>query len=298
MVKTLSTGASRTEALSWMKMYFAHDGLQGAHVSSTALDVPAEIDELRTPTTMQLDLGSYQTVLYGIPFQALTSHVEHPRKVLGSRFAGYRTEMSHFSRSIIGCRFANAQLPILQDFGYPSAKGQPVEFGTVGSDFFENRILVMDFVKGRVAVTDSEAEIPASLLSRARFVPLTYDKGQIFVKLKVNGRDAVYLYDTGSDAFPLLTTRADWQELTGLAGDATDVTVWLGSSWGKPKAFVGARLKGDLCLGEDCLNHPLAFFAPSGPAGTPLFGDALFEGRYIVIVDIPRRRFGVIGAGN
>jgi len=287
----------RADELPWQRVYFAHDGLQGADVKSTAISIPAGFDGLSATGIMQLDLGSYRTVVYGKPYEALSARSQKAANASGETFAGYKTKAATFSGTIAGCRFAGADLPILQDFGDEPEKGQLAEFGTVGADFFENRILVMDFVEGRIAVLDGDAQLPASLVARARFGPLTYKRGLIYVNLKLNGRDAEYLYDTGSDSFPLLTSRRGWQSLTGLKGDESGLTRWLGMSWGKQHEFLGAPLKGDMCLEQDCMSHPLVFFDSSVDNERRfkgLFGDAFFQDHYIVIVDVARRRIGLL----
>jgi hypothetical protein len=290
-----SSGDNQLNDLPWEELYFAHDGLQGAYVKSTGINVPARFEGLSSAGVMQLDLGSDQTVLYGKPYESLSAQSRAART--DDNFAGYKTNVATFSGSIVGCNFADANLPILQNFGDEPASGKPANLGTIGTDFFENRILIIDFVQGRVAVLNSDVQLPQTLLERARFVPLIYKRGQIYVGLAINGRNTAYMYDTGSDSFPLLTSRADWQALTGLNGDESGLTTWLGMAWGRQEVFRGAPLRGDLCLDQDCLSHPLVFFNSSKDSERGfkgLFGDRLFQDRYVVIIDIARRRFGLV----
>jgi len=68
--------------------------------------------------------------------------------------------------------------------------------------------------------------------------------------------------------------------------------------------MVGAPMSGEMCFGRACIPSPLVFFESSGLKNldfdqfrykaSGLFGNVPFDGRVTVIVDVPRRRFGLI----
>lgn len=76
--------------------------------------------------------------------------------------------------------------------------------GTIGAPFFENRILILDFVGSRVAILDA---LPAEVERRAVFSPL-HRNNKVFVTFTLNGKqEKEMVFDTGSSAFAL-TPRA------------------------------------------------------------------------------------------
>jgi hypothetical protein len=179
---------------------------------------------------------------------------------------------------------------------------QPVRLGTLGVDFFRNRILLLDFVRQRLCILDEQGKLTETTEHAASFVPLTIRGGHLMVPLTVNGNvETDFFYDTGSSLFPIATTRAKWQVITGRNGTESDNQIWRVNSWGREAVMVGAPIRGNLQVGEARLSRPLVFFESSGIpdlANANLFGNALFFGRFTVIVDIPGKRFGLIPAGK
>jgi hypothetical protein len=101
----------------------------------------------------------------------------------------------------------------------------------------------------------------------------------------------------------LETTKKLWQILTGRQGNEADNEVWRLPSWGKESVSIGAPIKEDIRFGTAKFSRPIVFFDDSGLSNLDfekayqangLFGNALFVDRYLVIVDIPHDRFGLI----
>ena len=112
------------------------------------------------------------------------------------------------------------------------------------------------------------------------------------------------MYDSGSSAFSLITTRAQWQLLTGRMGDEASNERVVSHSWDQRCVIIGAPMKGELQVGQAKLEHPTVYFEASGLPNFDfdhyryptkgLFGNRLFEDRFTVVLDIPSRRMGLI----
>ena len=80
--------------------------------------------------------------------------------------------------------------------------------------------------------------------------------------------------------------------------------MWTVSSFGESATLIGAPARGTVRIGEARLEDPLIYFLAEGPQGlrlenwgfpvSGLIGNVLFADRYVIILDLPRRRFGLV----
>ena len=180
-----------------------------------------------------------------------------------------------------------------------------VLLGTIGAAFLEQRVLLLDFVANRVAILGAGEELPAALAAHVEFTPIGYRDHKIFVGVAVKGstrRDLAF--DTGSSTAARITTRDRWLEWTGRRPEDPSNTVMVAWAWDRYGKWLGAPIQGALFgVGGACLASPTAFFESTGLPNcdfdhypfriSGLIGNALFEGRFSVIVDLPHRRFGL-----
>jgi len=280
--------------ITWSKIVW--DSLKAGprEIPHAALMVEVQLDSLAAPALMQLDTGANRDVLYGKTYQAL-----HPKETPGDKYW-------------VGLSGTTAESPIRSewfansaDFGGEPKPGEKPNIGTIGANFFEQRVLLIDFVAGRIAILPRRQELPAEMADRASFVPLEYRNNKMFVGLTLDGApEPDMFFDSGSSAFALTTTRRRWLELTGRQSDDAANEVIEGTSWGKPARWVGAPMRGRMCIGKVCIAAPSVFFAATDlpnfdfdkyPFKTSgLFGNAPFDGKYTVVVDLPHQRFGLL----
>ena len=278
--------------LQWDEMVWISLPVGDRVVEKAVLAINVGIEGLQR-ALMQLDLGTYQTIVYGAPYNAL----------------GGRTEASQASRisvsgTVAGLRIQAGNFLLDRNHGIAPKAGEPVELGTIGADFFNNRILLLDFVRDKVAIVN-KSNFPHSVETQVSFAPLQYRDGKVFVSVRIGGRDVSgFFYDTGSSALPLVTTRERWSDLTGRKPDDPANEVWTVKSWGKDAALIGARLPGSLCIGAACIDSPMIYFERSGlenlrfdkykfPANG-LIGNAIFMDQYSVVVDLASQRLGLM----
>ncbi|HEX2061221.1 MAG TPA: hypothetical protein VHK90_10805, partial [Thermoanaerobaculia bacterium] len=109
--------------------------------------------------------------------------------------------------------------------------------------------------------------------------------------------------DTGASIFPLVTSEETWKVLTGRAGTEPDVTVLTVPSWDRQVTLRGARTVDPVQIGPIAVARPEIFYLAEGPDDLKpqkwnppidgMIGNTLFLNS-IVIVDLPRNRFGVM----
>jgi hypothetical protein len=277
---------SGSGAVAWSRIVWESDSvtIAGRPVERAALMVEMRLDGMSGPMLMQLDTGTPASILLGKSYEQLRRS-DRVVALAGRKLGGW----------VAGQRFDNEVFVVLPNLG------EPRRLGSLGAMFFEQRVLIIDFVSQRIAILDPRQDLPAKF----DFVPLDYRDHKIFVALTLNGSaESDIIFDTGSSALPLFTTARRWQVWTGRRTDDPRNLVLKGKSWGKEVTLAGAPLKGSLCLGKACLSDPLIFFAPTVLANLDLeraryrisgiLGNALFDGRFTAVVDLPHRRFGLM----
>jgi hypothetical protein len=134
------------------------------------------------------------------------------------------------SGSVAKRRFDNELFAVLPNVG------EPRRLGSLWAMFFEQRVLILDFVSQQLAILDPLQILPGKF----DFVPLDYRDHKLFVTLTVNGsahRDMIF--DTGSSALALFTTARRWQEWTGRRPDDPRNVALKGKSWSNEVTLAG-----------------------------------------------------------
>ena len=286
---------SCSAAIEWSQFEWIGSTIGDKTFDRAAILVPVKLKDNPKTFWMQLDTGTDVTIIYGIPFNQLDYPIQ-PMKGQEGFVA--------LSGSIGNCPFDSFPVLIYKDFG-DSLNGKeefPV-IGSVGQDILVGRILVLDFPKNRFCLTDSLDPAVKSLLSRASYVDLNRRNNKLFVHVQIADTSSDdFFFDTGSSLFPISTSKAMWQKLTGLQGNEKNVVRMSVPSWGKEAVLVGAPAKGDLNFGTLHVTNPMVYFDSTGlidfsqwPFKTDgLLGNALFYDEYLVIIDLIQNRFGIL----
>lgn len=285
--------------LSWAPFYWDGD-------KKAALLVPLKFDKLPTTYLMQLDTGTPKTVFYQVPMRQLESSLgvvegSNAPLTLPLSIAGY-----HYADFVK----ADDGLHTWLNFGDPiDPKVEHPQLGTVGVDVFVHHIVVLDFPHRRIAMLDEDQALPADLASQAVFLPVQFDKAHgwhIFIPVKIDGKDYPddFFYDTGSSAIQLETVKQTWQQLTGLTGDEKGLDTFISLDWGQEETFAKAPIQGELSIGPVKVDKPLAqtmlHGRPEGDLSSAhfhvlgLIGNAPFYDKYLLIIDVPHKRLGIL----
>jgi hypothetical protein len=173
------------------------------------------------------------------------------------------------------------------------ARQDEVHIGTIAPDFFQNKVLIIDYHRQRLCVSDN---VPAEF-ARATFQPFKLTDGRIKIPLRISGVSQDLLFDTGASLFALSTTQPRALAVTtGPVQDSLKI-----SSWGEYYYVYGRRTKGPVAFGNKCLPVTLTFYDKKSRY-TKFFeqehiwgmtGNAYFLNNTIII-DYKNRVFGVL----
>ncbi len=173
---------------------------------------------------MQFDLAAQVTVLYSGKMESLQA-----------RYGGIviRTEekreyMDNMSFKIGSQSILAKALRVHKTKGAidwsNSEKKQVI--GTLGSDFIDGRALVIDYPNKRLVL---HKQLPANIAAGMTYGPLKFKARRLLIPFTLNGKTSDLMFDTGSSAYPLLTSESNCKALARPGAVAVKSGI---NSWG------------------------------------------------------------------
>ncbi|HVF95673.1 MAG TPA: hypothetical protein VM871_00045, partial [Flavisolibacter sp.] len=170
---------------------------------------------------------------------------------------------------------------------FVKSESDTLHLGTVGTDMFQNRVLIIDYPRNRFAICDS---VP--LRFSTSFVPFELDRlRRVILPMQVGGKTFRILFDNGSSMFPLITPRGNISRFsTEVETDSFRIRSWGQAHWVKGRTLKEPfRLAGQTFAGTtiyaDGREYNLSAF--DGIAGNALFWNKT------LVIDFRNKRFGV-----
>lgn len=278
----------------WTDFHWLDIDVNGHRFDRAIMLVDAAIDGLPGRHRLQFDTGAHRNILHGAAVA----------DVRASFLPAAGREM-RISGRMAGLTVSGEPFLIWPRYRAMLAPGRPLPIiGALGAPFLQSRVLVIDYPRARLGFFDGAAGVPPAIARAAQFVPIEYRDAKMYVPIEVAGeRQAGVFFDSGASAFPLVLGQAEWERVTGRKPEDARNQRMLVPGWTKSSTFIGAPLAGALRLGPAVKQAPLVFFSPDAefrfdavPDVRGLIGNALFADRFAVIVDLPRRRLGLIAS--
>ncbi|QDA62143.1 hypothetical protein [Hymenobacter jejuensis] len=260
-----------------------------------ALLVPVRITGCPRTCYFQFDTGAPSSVLYANPLAALRARYPATQQALLPQ----ADTLHNFDFALGEARVQARRLRVLR-YGaqeLPADSTAPVIIGTLGADVLDGRALVLDYGRQQFRLLP---QVPDSLVRRAAFVPLAYKSRRLLLEAGLQGKTEQLLFDSGSSAFALLTSKTIWQALAKpTATERTDAV----NSWGKTLTNHTISTAAALQLGNTAVplrtvtyvegmslwqSTLMRFSGMGGMLGNEVFRD------HTVIVDVRGARFGII----
>ncbi len=191
----------------------------------SALLLPVKVEGIADVFYMQLDSGAPSTVFYRT---SLRSILERHQAAFAIDNGKSQVALGF---SINGLGIRSRQFGLLDygnkvDFGNAEAANI---IGTIGTDLLEKRVLVLDFRKASCAFLQ---EVP-----EAGFSDFQFKKRRVLMPARIGEQERMFLYDSGSSGYELLTGKQEWE---GLKTPGGPVKVEKGNSWGRALKVVTA----------------------------------------------------------
>jgi len=271
------TSKDQREALPWAPFLWESDSMGGVFFDKYAMSIPAKIQGLPYTFTFQFDLGSNLTRLYSENIRSITA--KHP----GTDLKKITIDFGDFTASTPLCY-------IEKDYGesIDLDNGKVSRIGTIGSDLFQDKVLIIDYPGKRFCISDT---IPSAY--QTKMTDIALDKhGRIILPMLLNGRTFKVMFDNGSSIFSLLTSVNN----IGTFSTEQDVDTLQVNAWGKPHLIIGRPMKDTMVLGGQSISG-FRVYADQNDTGRTreydaITGNALFWDK-TVIIDLKNKKFGV-----
>lgn len=167
--------------------------------------------------------------------------------------------------------------------------------GTLGTDYFKNQCLTVDFQNQMLTISDcddaNKAEI--SWLESYRF-----RTGHLMVKVNVGDMSFNnVILDTGSSIFPLTLTKKNWLKVVSPKDAENPPYRFKGSAWGKEIELKGALPIKPICIGGACGLKAIYIEETPGLDGAGIegiAGNALLYDSHMIIFNFKNDTVGVL----
>lgn len=184
---------------------WSNDSLNGMLFKKTAMHIPIHFENDKNTYYFQLDTGSDQTFLYSydslqmnLPLSLLTEDV------FKSDIGLLKTVQLNTKK----CYLEDGRLHI----------------GTLGADFFTNKIVEIDFPMQQIRFLQSYDTTSFKLK------PMKLSYGRPIIQIESQNKTFDFMFDTGSSLFELWTTKSIWNKFREKSASVDEFPV---SSWGK-----------------------------------------------------------------
>lgn len=293
-----------TRNISWIRFDWEGDSVGNRYFERLAMFVPFRIAGIPYKFSSQFDLGAPVTMIYGNTFTPLLQEFPaiaekldtiHKRYVIQGKKVGGFSNISFYLDTVL---FRNQDVAFFKGYGEPSSTDQfkkdtVIHIGTIGSNLFGNKILVIDFKNNRLAVLDSLSE-----KTEDNLVDISIEHGRIKVPVLINGEKVYVIYDTGSSFASLYLSVKNWNRYRDTTSTPDSMMV---SAWGTEYPLYISETDIEMRIGNSVF-HPETvmandlkpyydFFKREKIIG--LMGNQLFYDK-ILVIDFRNKKFGVI----
>lgn len=286
----------------WIPFSWTGDSVSGKYFDKLAMIIPVTIDNLPYKFKMQLDLGAVTTVLYGntiLPYLNVNSELKNK---LDTTLIFWIQGQKNYKFKNVNIKLGSVSLGN-KNIGYFQHYGKILSndsintnseklIGTIASDLFQDKILIIDYPNKRISVT---TDLPKQL-DKVNFQPCKIKDGRIKIPLKINNEQEYLLFDTGSSLFALMTTEKRAKQISG--GKVIDSLRI--SSWGKHYIVDGREVISEIKFAHRQLHSSKVFYDKLNKYGDlykkeeiwGITGNSYFLNN-IIIIDYKNKRFGI-----
>lgn len=250
------TGCSQKQPIVWIPFHWEDDTISGKYIEKAFIFIPVKIEGLTHDFTMQLDLGTNQTLFYG---NTINPYMEK-YSILADK---YEVPMFRNINLHMGpVEFNGLNIGYYNHFGEKIPLDSidsktPRHVGTIASDIFRNKIVVIDYTSCRMAVLDS-LPVEYKHLPAKEF---ELSDGIMKIPFRINGNNRMLLYDTGSSPFQLVTSKERALEISdSQITDSLSGPLW----WGKEITFYGLEVNKPIEFGGKALDKSKIYYDKEG----------------------------------
>ncbi len=297
LILFLLPASGPAKKIEWNEFVWGESKISEEYYNKTAILVPFRFNGIEEEYYLQLDTGA-SSVLYGNSFY----DIEPSYRVKKQK--DKRPSIVSIDGTLSNYEFVYEDFGLLHDYGATLEELKVAEYkliGSLGLDFFKNRILIIDFSEEKFAILNNQNDVPRNIKKNSGFLDMKYKNNKIYLMSKIGDKDLSLIYDTGSSIFDIVATKEIWTSLTNVKS-AKDMKLLEVPSWGAIVQLKGARSESDWEIGDVIIEKPLIFYEPSGLENfnfksiqaDGLLGNAIFYDNHIITIDLISKKFGIM----
>ncbi len=194
----------------FLKFQWAEETFGGYFEPHSAILIPVKVKGLSNRFYFQFDTGAPSTIIYGNTLKSLEeSGVNFIEKTIDQMSYVDSLEFS-FGENTLNMK----NIQILKDYGKPFNENDTVSeinIGTIGSDFMDNRITMINFQNKSIRFY---TERPDWMASIQNFKPFDFKGRRFMLPGIIEGKELELFYDSGSSCFGLITSKNRYDKYT------------------------------------------------------------------------------------
>lgn len=201
--------------------------------SHAAVLIPVSLKGIEQIFYMQLDSGSPTTLFYKKSLESIRTKFPDQIQIRNGE-------------NKLSVQFSIGSMKVASDFELLNY-GHAVDFndattnhiiGTIGTDLFEKRIVILDFRKTICSFIEN--------LDENGFESLKFKKRKILIPGTIEDQKLKLLYDSGTSGYELLTNKEEWEKYRTPNGK---IRAEKGNSWGNVLTVISAPAEQSIKIG-------------------------------------------------
>lgn len=290
------TPPKEIENLPWMPFTWKGEKVDKKYFDKAAMYFPFILE--KDTFNLQIDLGANVTMLYENSIARYTTSIDTTAVTIN----GEKSYLINNISGKVGNREKWNKFYLLENFG-DSIINSEISIGTIGADFFKNKVVVIDYPHKKILKLDS---LPASLKQKIEFVRAEISDGRIRIPLTIGDSTYIFLFDTGSSIFELIAPRQLWEIIKEKnTVNNAELDTLMVPSWGRIDTVVGVTTNLKIKIGNVQLNLSKVYKGDYYDQINAykllkcdgITGNALFL-QDIIVLDFKDKRFGIIKNKN
>lgn len=286
-----------SQKIEWNEFVWAESIFGEEYYNKAAILVPFRFNGIDEEYYLQLDTGA-SSVLYGNSFYEIEPNYRVRKE------KDKKPYIVSIDGTLSNYEFTYEDFGLLHDYGGSLEELKVAEYkliGSLGLDFFKNRILIIDFSEERFSILNNQNDVPRNIKENSYHLNMKYKNNKIYLMSKIGDKNLSLIYDTGSSIFDIVATKEIWTSLTNVKS-AKDIKLLEIPSWGAVVQLKGARSESDWEIGDLTIEKPWIFYEPSGLENfnfnliqaDGLLGNAIFYDNHIITIDLISKKFGIM----
>ncbi|MCE7053116.1 hypothetical protein LZF95_00410 [Algoriphagus sp. AGSA1] len=199
-----------------LPFFWQGDTIGSKWEANAAMLIPVNLKDCPRRFYMQFDLGAPYSLLYGNKLEAIESEFpgSFPQEVMDGKLANFS-----FKAEQVPILAKEIEVKKFDDSAIDWQNEDGVEIiGTIGADLIDDRIAIIDYPDKKLTISQAIPEKIGEDMSLSDFI---YSHRRVLLPAKVNGKETLLYFDTGSSMFELLTDKETSERLA--APDASPI---------------------------------------------------------------------------